>query len=334
LVDDLVMIAAAPSLPALVVSAGKAAQIRFLEFFAANIRNVHTRRAYGRAVANFLTWCEGRGVTSLAGVQPLHVAAYIEGLSQTRSAPTAKQHLAAIRHLFDWLVIGQVVPLNPAASVRGPSHSVRRGKTPVLDPSEARQLLDAIDITTPAGLRDRALIGLMVFSFARIGAALGMKVEDGYVQNRRLWVRLHEKGGKRHEMPCHHSLEEYLHAYIEGCGLGDDPKGALFRTIERGRGVLTTTPLPQANAYAMIRRRAAAAGIATKIGNHTFRATGRRISRMGGRWRTPRRWPTTPRRAQRSSMIAGATKSRLMRSSASEFSHGAFLHHFASFANR
>jgi site-specific recombinase XerD len=103
LVDDLVMIAAAPSLPALVVSAGKAAQIRFLEFFAANIRNVHTRRAYGRAVANFLTWCEGSGVTSLADVQPLHVAAYIEGLSQTRSAPTAKQHLAAIRHLFDWV---------------------------------------------------------------------------------------------------------------------------------------------------------------------------------------------------------------------------------------
>jgi site-specific recombinase XerD len=274
LVDDLVMIAAAPSLPALVVSAGKAAQIRFLEFFAANIRNVHTRRAYGRAVANFLTWCEGRGVTSLAGVQPLHVAAYIEGLSQTRSAPTAKQHLAAIRHLFDWLVIGQIVPLNPAASVRGPSHSVRRGKTPVLDPQEARRLLDAIDVSKAVGLRDRALIGLMVFSFARIGAALSMKVEDAYVQNRRLWVRLHEKGGKVHEMPCHHALEVYLHAYIDGCGLAAESKGPLFRTIARGRGGLTTTPLPQANAYAMIGRRAAAAGVETKIGNHTFRATG------------------------------------------------------------
>jgi site-specific recombinase XerD len=274
LVDDLVMIAAAPSLPALVVSAGKAAQIRFLEFFAANIRNVHTRRAYGRAVANFLTWCEGSGVTSLADVQPLHVAAYIEGLSQTRSAPTAKQHLAAIRHLFDWLVIGQIVPLNPAASVRGPSHSVRRGKTAVLDPEEARRLLDAIDVSKAVGLRDRALIGLMVFSFARIGAALSMKVQDAYVQNRRLWVRLHEKGGKVHEMPCHHALEDYLHAYIDGCGLAAEPKGPLFRTIARGRGTLTATPLPQANAYAMIGRRAAAAGVETKIGNHTFRATG------------------------------------------------------------
>jgi len=190
------------------------------------------------------------------------------------SAPTAKQNLAAIRVLFDWLVTGQVVPVNPAASVRGPSHKVKVGKTPVLDPQEARALIDAIDLTMPVGLRDRALIGLMVYSFARIGAVSAMKVEDVYVQNRRLWVRLHEKGGKRHEVPCHHNLEAYLHAYIEGCKLGADPKGALFRTIGRGTDKLTATPLPQANAHAMTRRRANAAGIETKIGNHTFRATG------------------------------------------------------------
>ena len=207
-------------------------------------------------------------------MKPLHVAAYVEQLGRERSAPTVKQRLAAIRHLFDWLVTGQVMPVNPASSVRGPSHSVKRGKTPVLDPSEARALLDSIDVTKPVGLRDRALIGLMVYSFARIGAALSMKVEDVFVQNRRLWVRLHEKGGKRHEMPCHHNLETYLHTYVDGCGLAGDPKGPLFRTIGRGTNALTTTPLPQANAYAMIRRRAASAGIETKIGNHTFRATG------------------------------------------------------------
>jgi integrase len=94
--------------------------------------------------------------------------------------------------------VGQVVPVNPAAAVRGPQHIVKNGKTPVLEPAEARQLLDSIDATTPAGLRDRALIALMVYSFARIGAALGMKVEDVFVQNRRLWVRLREKGGKAH----------------------------------------------------------------------------------------------------------------------------------------
>ncbi len=162
-----------------------------------------------------------------------------------------------MRHLFDWLVTGQVVPVNPAGSVRGPSHTVTAGKTPVLSPEEARALIDSIEVTTIVGLRDRALIGLMVFSFARIGAALGMKVEDVFTQNRRLWVRLREKGGKAHAMPCHHNLETYLTAYIEGAGLAADPKGPLFRTIGRGKGrPLTRTPLPQANAYQMIRRRA------------------------------------------------------------------------------
>lgn len=262
------------ALPALVAAADDRAQLRFLEFFAANIRNPHTRRAYARATGEFLGWCAARGVTSITAVQPLHVAAWVEALGREVSAPTVKQSLAGVRHLFDWLVTGQVVPVNPAASVRGPAHSVRRGKTPVLAPDEARRLLDSIDVTTPAGLRDRALIGLMIYSFARIGAALAMRVEDVFIQNRRLWVRLHEKGGKRHEMPCHHNLEEYLLAYIDGCGLRDDRKGPLFRTIARGTRRLSETPLPQANAFQMVQRRAAAAEIGTAIGNHSFRATG------------------------------------------------------------
>ena len=260
--------------PALVNQAGQHAGTRFLEFFTAHIRNPNTRRAYARAVNEFLTWCQTVGVPDLAAVAPLHVATWIELQTQTLSAPSVKQRLAAIRHLFDWLVVGQVVPHNPAASVRGPSHTSRMGKTPVLDPSEARQLLDSIDVTTPAGLRDRALIALMVFSFARIGAALAMKVEDVYTQHRRLWLRLREKGGKQHTMPCHHTLETYLHEYLVGTQLEGDAKGPLFRTIGRGTGQLSQNALPQANAHAMVRRRALAAGIQTPIGNHTFRATG------------------------------------------------------------
>ncbi|KAK48587.1 integrase [Caballeronia jiangsuensis] len=260
--------------PVLVTAAGERAGIRFLEFFASAIRNPHTRRAYARAAGDFLAWCAGAGVSSITAVQPLHVAAWIELQTQTLSAPTVKQRLAAIRHLFDWLVTGQIVPHNPAASVRGPSHTTKQGKTPVLDASEARQLLDSIDVSTPIGLRDRALIALMVFSFARVGAALAMRVEDVYMQQRRLWVRLREKGGKTHAMPCHHTLEAYLHAYLDGTGVAGEPKGPLFRTIARGTGRLSRTPLPQANAYAMVRRRALAAGIGTAIGNHTFRATG------------------------------------------------------------
>ncbi|WP_084678834.1 tyrosine-type recombinase/integrase [Methylocystis sp. ATCC 49242] len=265
---------ASARVPALVRSAGERAQTRFWEFFVNNIRNAHTRRAYGRSIGEFLAWCEQRGLASIIDIDPLHIGAYVEALTRSHSAPTAKQRLAAIRMLFDWLVTGQIIPTNPAASVRGPKHVVKVGKTPVLDPEETRILLDSIDVTTTVGLRDRALIALMVYSFARVGAALAMKVEDVYVQNRRLWVRLHEKGGKRHEMPCHHNLESYLHAYIDGCYLAADPKAHLFRTIGRGTGELTLTPLPQANAYAMIRRRALAAGIATKVGNHSFRATG------------------------------------------------------------
>lgn len=202
----------AQTAPALIEGSGDRAKIRFLEFFILNTRNPNTRRAYGRACAEFLNWCGQHGVASITEVQPVHVGAYIELLTCEKSAPTVKQRLAAIRMLFDWLVTGQILPVNPAGSMRGPRHSAKVGKTAVLDAQEARALLDTIDATTPVGLRGRALIGLMVYSFARVGAAIAMRVEDAYVQNRRLWVRLHEKGGKRHEMPCHHNLEAYLHA--------------------------------------------------------------------------------------------------------------------------
>jgi len=251
--NQLVLFRSEVASPALIAAAGESAQLGVLEFFTANIRNRNTRRAYAQAVREFLAWCEAHRVPSITAVQPMHVAGYLEGLTRERSAPTAKQRLAAIRHLFGWLVMGQVRPVNPASSVRGSTHVVKREKTPVLSPEEARRVLYAIDVSTHAGLRDRALIGLMVYSFARIGAALGMKVEDVFV--RRLWLRLREKGGKRHEMPCHHNLETYLDAYLDGTGIRGDAKGPLFRTIGCTTGQLTRTPLPQANAYAVIGRR-------------------------------------------------------------------------------
>jgi site-specific recombinase XerD len=265
---------ASQQLPAVVAASGEDARRRFLEFFASNIRNRHTRRAYSLAVREFLGWCEDAGVASFRDVRPLHVAAWLEQQTQTHKAPTAKLRLAAIRRLFDWLVNGQVVPVNPAASVRGPTHVVRKGQTRMLEPKEARKLLDSIDTSTPIGLRDRALLALMVYSFARVGAALAMRVEDVYTERRRLWVRLREKGGKAHSMPCHHNLESYLTVYIDKTGIADDPKGPLFRTVGRRTKRLTRTALTQPDAYRMIERRTDAAGIETKIGNHSFRATG------------------------------------------------------------
>jgi site-specific recombinase XerC len=120
-----------PPIPVLFQSwslAGDPARIRFLEFFAAAIRNPHTRRAYIRAATEFLAWCADAGVPTLAQVAPLHVATWIEAQMRVVSAPSVKQRLAAIRHLFDWLVVGQVVPVNPAMSVRGPQHIVKTGR--------------------------------------------------------------------------------------------------------------------------------------------------------------------------------------------------------------
>lgn len=245
---------------------------RVLEFFSAQINNDHTRKAYLHATRRFAAWCEAKGIRQLADVQAFHVAAFVKELQGQLAAPTVKQHLAALRMLFDWLVTGQILDVNPAHAVRGPKYVVKKGKTPVLTGDEARALLDMIDTRTLTGLRDRALIGVMVYTFARVNAVLQMEVKDYFVQGRRGWVRLHEKGGKEHEVPCHHNLERYLDEYLAAAGIARDPTGPLFRTTGRKTG--TPHAMWQQDAYRMIQRRAAAAGIKTRIGNHTFRATG------------------------------------------------------------
>jgi site-specific recombinase XerD len=260
-------------IPAAIADAGEHATRRFLEFFAATIRNRNTREAYYRAACSFFAWLEQHD-GELADIEPLHVSLHIETLQATAAKPTVKQHLAAIRMLFDWLVVGQVLATNPAHSVRGPKHVVRRGKTPVLTAEEARQLLDSIDTTTLVGLRDRAVIGVMTFAFARIGAVVAMRVEDYYPEGKRWWVRLHEKGGKRHEMPAHHKLEAYIDEYVLAAGIRDDGKGTLFRSAVGKTGVLKATPMNRVDAYRMIRRRAVDAGFKVKLGCHVFRATG------------------------------------------------------------
>jgi site-specific recombinase XerD len=192
----------AAAVPAVIAARDQHAGRRFVEFFTANIRNPNTRKAYYRAACEFFDWCD-QARLGLLDIEPVHVAAWVESLGQGFSPPTVKQWLAAVRILFDWLVVGQVLGVNPAAPVRGPKYVVRTGKTPGLAAPEAPQLLDSIDTETVVGLRDRALIGLLVFTFARIGAALGMTVADVYWQHRRLWVRLHEKRrqGTQHAPP-------------------------------------------------------------------------------------------------------------------------------------
>ncbi|MCB1742747.1 MAG: tyrosine-type recombinase/integrase [Gammaproteobacteria bacterium] len=176
--------------------------------------------------------------------------------------------------LFDWLITGQVVASNPASAVRGPKHVVSKGKTPVLSAEATRTLLDSLPTDTELGLRDRALIALLVYTFARIGATVAMNVQDVFTQQGRLWVRLHEKGGKEHTMPAHHNLEAYLNEYLDATGIRGDAKGPLFRTARGRAQTLSRFRLRANNALDMVRRRALAAGIATPVTNHTFRATG------------------------------------------------------------
>lgn len=257
-------------LPAMISRAGEQASRRFIEFFTANIRNKNTRMAYMRALVPFCDWCESRRI-SFHEIQPVHVASYIE--QHSGSAPTVKQHLAAIRMMFDWMVIGQIIPVNPASSVRGPKHVVKRGKTPVLKAEQARLLLDSIDTSNICGLRDRALIGVMVYSFARVSAVTKMKVEDYYQNRKRWWFRLHEKGGKRHDVPAHHNAEAYVDAYLVAAGISDQKKAPLFRTVNKYRQ-LTDSPMYREDVLRMIKRRAEDAGLPGTTCCHTFRATG------------------------------------------------------------
>ena len=259
--------------PALIARAGGSAARRFVEYFTANIRNPNTRAAYAQAVSRFCAWAEGRDL-ELERLNPVIIAAYVEELGEKLAPPSVKQHLAAIRMLFDWLVVGQVIPMNPAASVRGPKHVVKKGKTPVLSAADARILLDSIPIDDVVGLRDRALIGVMVYSFARVSAVVGMKVGDFYQNGKRGWIRLLEKGGKFHEVPAHHNAELYLDDYLAAAGIAGDRKGALFRSAFGKVRRLTGTAMSRTDVLRMIKRRAEAAGLALSTSCHTFRATG------------------------------------------------------------
>ena len=267
--------------PAVVAAAGPKAAKRFLTFFTDNIPNENTREAYYRNAMTFYLWCEGLGLT-FEEIQSYHVAAYRETLANHGNPRTGrpvskksqKQHLSAIRMLYDWLIIGHVVASNPAQAVRGPKVVVKKGVTPHLDEEEARHLLESIDTSSVVGLRDRALIGLMTYTFARVQAAISMNVADYFPKGTRWRVRLHEKAGKDHEMLAHHKLEEFMVAYLDAVGIREHKDSPLFSTAYRKTKRLTANRMHRVDVWRMIRRRAKDVGIETPIGCHTFRATG------------------------------------------------------------
>ena len=263
--------------PAMVSDAGEETLKRYLEFFVAHIRNPNTREAYGRAVGQFFAWCEGRGITDLKAVNSFVVSAYIE--QHSASAPTIKQHLSGIRQLFAWLKGKKVLSDNPAEDVSSPKHRVKVGKTPILDTEDARRLFASFDSTHVVGLRDRALIGLMTYTFARIGAVLAMNVEDYQMRGKRPFVCLHEKGGKYHTLPLHPVAEEYLDQYVASAiaDVGEEQfskKTPLFRSVNGRTKHLSDKRLVPRNAQAMVKRRLRGANISDDASPHSFRAMG------------------------------------------------------------
>lgn len=259
--------------PGIVTAHGYQAEKRFWEFFTASVRNPHTRRAYFSAAQKFLYWCESRSV-ALNEIEPMVVAAYVEELGGQVSVPTVKQHLAALRMLFDWLVVGQVMPFNPAASVQSPRQSTSQGKTPVLYADDARLFLDSIDTASLIGKRDLAILSVMLYSFARVGAVAAMKGKDFYLQGHRAFLVLHEKNGKVHKLPAHHKITDAVQEYQVAAEIELQRNMPLFRSFRGRSQVLTDRPLASTDILRMVKRRAAAVNLPSEICNHTFRATG------------------------------------------------------------
>ena len=253
-------------LPPLIVDAGPVAVARF----SGVLRRADREPAHARGVR------AGRG--AVPGVVRGAGPGAHGGLAAARGGlhpdpprvrrPPSKQHLAAIRMLGDWLVVSQVIPVNPAAAVRGPTHVVTTGATPVRSPAEASRLLAAIDTGTLAGLRDRALVSVILYSVARVSAVIGMRRQDYFRQERQGWLRLHEKGGTRHDVPAHHRAAEALDDYLARAGL-DEAKAALFQSVDPAGRRLTGRALSRRLVLAMITRRAAAADLPPSTCCHT-----------------------------------------------------------------
>jgi site-specific recombinase XerD len=259
---------------ALVAWGGERAAARTFEFLTAAIQNPNTRRAYHHATGRFMRWCLDRNI-ALGQVTGPIIAAYIEELGRTLAPLSVKQHLAAIKHWGDYLVTGHVLETNPAQSVRGPRYSQTTGKTPVLEREQARALLDSIDATTVVGARDKALIAVMLFSFARVGAVVKMKARDYRgAGTASASLSLHEKGGKFHRVPAHHMAAAHLDVYVALAAFADTPNVPLWQSAPRHGGRLSGQPLSERAALDIVKRRCAAAGLPADICNHSFRATG------------------------------------------------------------
>ena len=240
------------------------------EFFRASLSNEHTRRAYSRIAGRFLAWCADQRL-DLRQITPGLAGEYIGRLAG--SAPTKNQALAALRHFFDALVQRHAVALNPFASVRGIKYSVAEGKTAELAIEQARKLFRAIAASHVVGLRDRAVLGVLAYTGARVGAVAKLRRADYRDLGGHRALRFREKGGKEREIPVRHDLALWLDEYLAAAGLGGDAKGPLFRAADGRRRVLTAAAYRAHSIRQMMKRRLQDAGLPELFSPHSFRVT-------------------------------------------------------------
>jgi len=258
-------------LPALIVDAGSAASFVWEEFIYAKIRNPHTRAAYERAIRQFLTHCEQLG-KELMQISPRDVGTYLDDLSYATA--TKKLHLSALKHFFDTLVSRHVLILNPAASVRGERLQVVEGKTPEISIEQARQLMGSIDTSSVVGLRDQAIIAILIYTAARVGAIAKLRLGDFYDLGDQHCLRFSEKGSKSREIPVRHDLQNFILDYLTAVDLQDsDKKTPLFRTTIRKTKILTNNEMTANDMYRMVKRRLRKADLPSQFSPHSFRVT-------------------------------------------------------------
>lgn len=257
--------------PVLIRKANPAAQLAWDEFFYGSLRNPHTRKSYGHAVRRFCTWCEGRG-RELHQVTPRDVGEYFDEMAL--STVTQKLHLSALKRLFDCLVSRHAVLLNPAACVRTERHQVIEGKTPEIPIDQARLLLKSIDLSKAIGLRDRAVIGILVYTAARVGAVAKLRRTDFYHVGDQYYLRFTEKGGKSREIPVRYDLQQFVSTYVNAAGLEyAEGKSPLFRAFVRKTAQITDRPLVANDMNRMVKRRLRDAGLSLRLSPHSCRVT-------------------------------------------------------------
>lgn len=257
--------------PPLIAAGGAGARFAWEEFLFGQLRNPHTRRSYQRIAARFLRWCEARGL-ALHTIAPAHVGQFFDGLPDAVSSK--KVYLAAIRHLFDTLVVRHVVVLNPAASVRAERYQVVEGKTPEITVEQARRLLSSVDISHVVGLRDRAIIAMLIYTAARTGAVARLRLRDFFDAGDQYCLRFLDKGGKSREIPVRHDLQGFLFDYINAAGIGSVPaESPLLRSAARRTRALTDLAMTADDIGRMVKRRMCDASLPSRLSPHSFRVT-------------------------------------------------------------